>query len=76
VAALAPRLVAQLRAEDAFPLALRRIEQRAFDDAATLDANYLRRTDAEIFAKPQSSAAGPSPTQPQPAGTPVRFRFR
>jgi tRNA threonylcarbamoyladenosine biosynthesis protein TsaB len=74
VAALAPRLVAQLRAEDAFPLALRRIEQRAFDDAATLDANYLRRTDAEIFAKPRSRAADPSPALRQPARTPVRFR--
>jgi tRNA threonylcarbamoyladenosine biosynthesis protein TsaB len=73
VAALAPRLVAQLRAEDAFPLALHRIEQRAFDDAATLDANYLRRTDAEIFAKPRS-AADPSPALRQPARTPVRFR--
>ena len=35
-----------------------------FDDVATIDANYLRRTDAEIFAKP--TAATPSP------GTPAR----
>jgi hypothetical protein len=27
------------------------MEAGDFDDAATLDANYLRRTDAEIFAK-------------------------
>jgi tRNA threonylcarbamoyladenosine biosynthesis protein TsaB len=39
-------------AGDALPLALGRIEAGDFDDAATLDANYLRRTDAEIFAKP------------------------
>jgi tRNA threonylcarbamoyladenosine biosynthesis protein TsaB len=49
---LAPRLVAEPRAEDALPLALPRIQQRDFDDVTTLDANYLRRTDAEIFAKP------------------------
>jgi len=72
LAVLTPQLVAPLRAEDALPLALRRIEQRAFDDAATLDANYLRRTDAEIFAKPRSSATGPSPATQQPARTPVR----
>jgi tRNA threonylcarbamoyladenosine biosynthesis protein TsaB len=38
-------------AGDALPLALERIAAGDFDDAATLDANYLRRTDAEIFAK-------------------------
>jgi tRNA threonylcarbamoyladenosine biosynthesis protein TsaB len=27
-----------------------------FDDVATVDANYLRRTDAEIFAKPKMSS--------------------
>lgn len=37
----------------ALPIALRRIAARQFVDVATLDANYLRRTDAEIFAKPQ-----------------------
>jgi tRNA threonylcarbamoyladenosine biosynthesis protein TsaB len=34
------------------PLALHRIRQGDFDSPAALDANYLRRTDAEIFAKP------------------------
>jgi tRNA threonylcarbamoyladenosine biosynthesis protein TsaB len=67
LAALAPQLVAEPIAQDALPLALRRIQQRDFDDPATLDANYLRRTDAEIFAKP---------TPPQPptdqTGTPAR----
>ena len=55
--ALSPRLLAEPLAEDAMPLVLRRIRQRDFDDPATLDANYLRRTDAEIFAKPQPAAS-------------------
>jgi tRNA threonylcarbamoyladenosine biosynthesis protein TsaB len=46
------RIVDEPSAEDALPFALERIEARDFDDVATLDANYLRRTDAEIFAKP------------------------
>jgi tRNA threonylcarbamoyladenosine biosynthesis protein TsaB len=52
LAVIRPRLVAEPTAKDALPLALRRIQEEDFDDAATLDANYLRRTDAEIFAKP------------------------
>src|SRR5580704_4418351 len=48
---LSPRIVAEPSAGDALPLALERIEAGDFDDAATLDANYLRRTDMEIFAK-------------------------
>jgi tRNA threonylcarbamoyladenosine biosynthesis protein TsaB len=63
LAALAPRLVAEPSAEDALPLALLRIQQQDFDDIATLDANYLRRTDAEIFAKPIAA---------HPAGMPAR----
>ena len=73
VAMLAPHLVAEPAAANALPLALLRIQQRDFDDAATLDANYLRRTDAEIFAKPRpasrSSAAKSSPVAGQPSGT-------
>ena len=46
------RMVAEPTAADAFPLALKRLESSDFDDAERLDANYLRRTDAEIFAKP------------------------
>ncbi len=65
IAELAPKLLAEPTAADALPLALRRIEQHDFDDAATLDANYLRRTDAEIFAKPTRAAV----RQPE---TPVR----
>jgi tRNA threonylcarbamoyladenosine biosynthesis protein TsaB len=45
------RMVEEPVAGDALPLALARIEAGDFDDAATLDANYLRRSDAEIFAK-------------------------
>jgi len=46
------RMVAEPAAADALPLALRRLAEASFDDPMTLDANYLRRTDAEIFAKP------------------------
>jgi tRNA threonylcarbamoyladenosine biosynthesis protein TsaB len=54
-AAVTPRglldLVGEPTAADALPIAWKRIEQGMFDDPVTLDANYLRRTDAEIFAK-------------------------
>jgi tRNA threonylcarbamoyladenosine biosynthesis protein TsaB len=46
-----PRLVGEPSAEDALPFALERIAAGQFDDAAFVDANYLRRTDLEIFAK-------------------------
>ena len=49
---LRPRLVEEPLAGDALPFAVERATLGEFDDAATLDANYLRRTDAEIFAKP------------------------
>lgn len=52
-----PRMVVEPLAGDALPLALERIAAKSFDDAATLDANYLRRTDAEIFAKPATQRA-------------------
>jgi tRNA threonylcarbamoyladenosine biosynthesis protein TsaB len=45
------RMVEEPLAGDALGLALGRIEAGDFDDAAMLDANYLRRTDMEIFAK-------------------------
>ncbi len=64
LAELAPRLVAEPTAEDALPLILPRLRVQDFDDVATIDANYLRRTDAEIFAKP--TVATPRP------GTPAR----
>jgi tRNA threonylcarbamoyladenosine biosynthesis protein TsaB len=57
LAELRPRLVEEPLAGDALPYAVERVASREFDDAATLDANYLRRTDAEIFAKPAASRA-------------------
>ena len=52
---LSPRVVREPLAEDALPFALERIALGDFDDAATLDANYLRQTTAEIFAKPKKA---------------------
>jgi tRNA threonylcarbamoyladenosine biosynthesis protein TsaB len=53
-----PKMVDEPMAGDALPFALERIAAGEFDDVATLDANYLRRTDAEIFAKPAAPRAG------------------
>ena len=52
LASLKPVVVREPQAADALPFAVERVEAQAFDDVAVLDANYLRRTDAEIFAKP------------------------
>jgi tRNA threonylcarbamoyladenosine biosynthesis protein TsaB len=49
-----PRVVAEPLAEDLLPFAVERVAAGDFDDAALVDANYLRRTDAEIFAKPKN----------------------
>lgn len=49
--ALGPRLVEEPRAADALPLVAERVLAGEFDDVRGLDANYLRRTDLEIFAK-------------------------
>jgi tRNA threonylcarbamoyladenosine biosynthesis protein TsaB len=57
---LKPQLVAEPNAEQALPLAMRRIERGEFDDVATVDANYLRRTDLEIFAKAVKASAAAS----------------
>jgi tRNA threonylcarbamoyladenosine biosynthesis protein TsaB len=65
LAVLAPRLVIQPTAEAALPLALLRIRDRIFDDIVALDANYLRRTDAEIFAKPRPASLKHSGTAAQ-----------
>jgi tRNA threonylcarbamoyladenosine biosynthesis protein TsaB len=48
---LAPLLVREPVAGDALGIAVLRAEKGEFDDAALIDANYLRRTDLEIFAK-------------------------
>lgn len=59
---LGPRLVAEPRAADVLPLVAERVAAGEFEDVATLDANYLRRTDLEIFAKmakiPSAGSAG------------------
>ena len=57
VLGLGVRKVEEPLAGDALALALERIEAGDFDNAGTLDANYLRRSDAEIFAKPASQRA-------------------
>jgi len=51
-----PKLVDEPSAENALPFAVERIAAGEFDDAALVDANYLRRTDLEIFAKPKAKA--------------------
>lgn len=55
LAALGPWVVAEPGARDALAFAVERAAAGSFDDAAVLDANYLRRTDAEIFAKPKTA---------------------
>jgi tRNA threonylcarbamoyladenosine biosynthesis protein TsaB len=57
LAELRPKLVDDPLAGDALPFAVERVASRQFEDVATLDANYLRRTDAEIFAKPAAPRA-------------------
>jgi tRNA threonylcarbamoyladenosine biosynthesis protein TsaB len=51
------RMVEEPSAGEALPFALERIAAGDFDDVATVDANYLRRSDAEIFAKPSVGQA-------------------
>jgi len=43
-------LIAEPGAEPMLAMALRRIEKDDWSDVATVDANYLRRTDAELLA--------------------------
>ncbi len=56
LAAVQPVVVPEPLAEDALPMALERIAAGAFDDAGAVDANYLRRTDLEIFAQSQAKS--------------------
>ena len=56
--ALGPRMLSEPSAGDALRIALERIAVKDFDDAAMVDANYLRRSDGEIFAKPAVERAG------------------
>jgi tRNA threonylcarbamoyladenosine biosynthesis protein TsaB len=44
-------LVPEPGAEAMLAMALRRIEAEHWSDVATTDANYLRRTDAELLVK-------------------------
>lgn len=57
LAGLRPVVVREPDAGDALPFAVERVRAGEFDDAATLDANYLRRTDAQIFAKPKPKSS-------------------
>ncbi len=49
--ALGARLVEEPSASSAVGLILERVAAGEFEDVAAIDANYLRRTDLEIFAK-------------------------
>jgi tRNA threonylcarbamoyladenosine biosynthesis protein TsaB len=51
LAGLGPLRVTPPGAMDALRLGLRRFRGGDFDDSATLDGNYLRRSDAELFAR-------------------------
>jgi tRNA threonylcarbamoyladenosine biosynthesis protein TsaB len=76
-AALAPlpvQVVSEPGAADALRLALRRIELGEFDDVAAVDANYVRRTDAEIFAKPRPAV--PAVSLPEDATEATETRSR
>jgi tRNA threonylcarbamoyladenosine biosynthesis protein TsaB len=52
-----PALVGPLDATAAARAALVRLRSSETEDLATLDANYLRRSDAELFARPVSAPA-------------------
>jgi len=67
LAELSPQLVDEPVAEDALTLALQRVREGAFDDVGAIDANYVRRTDAEIFAKAQGVAVVPRDESGAPA---------
>ena len=43
-------------AADALVYAVPRLQAKDFDDIAMLDGNYVRRSDAELFAKPSARA--------------------
>jgi tRNA threonylcarbamoyladenosine biosynthesis protein TsaB len=48
---LAPLMVDEPKAADALSFVMDRIADKTFENVAAIDANYLRRTDQEIFAK-------------------------
>jgi tRNA threonylcarbamoyladenosine biosynthesis protein TsaB len=53
-----PMYVQAPDAVDALRLALNRFRSGSFEDVETLDANYLRRPDAEIFIRPAHAENG------------------
>jgi tRNA threonylcarbamoyladenosine biosynthesis protein TsaB len=53
-----PALAAEPTAADAYALAAQRVEAADFADTAVLDANYLRRADAEMLEKQRAAMAG------------------
>jgi tRNA threonylcarbamoyladenosine biosynthesis protein TsaB len=57
LAAWKPARVGPLDAYAAVRAAVARLRSGASDDLAALDANYLRRSDAELFARPFSAPA-------------------
>lgn len=57
ISAQAPTTLVRPSAVDTFPLALRHWQQQQFADVSTLDANYLRRSDVELFARSKQPAA-------------------
>jgi tRNA threonylcarbamoyladenosine biosynthesis protein TsaB len=57
LAEISPRLVDEPVAADALGLAMRRVREGRFDDVGRVDANYVRRTDAEIFAKAKGAVS-------------------
>ena len=57
-AAWRPAQIGPLDACAAVRTALARLHAGESDELATLDANYLRRSDAELFARPASAATG------------------
>lgn len=63
LAAFHPHRIEGAGAHASLPLALRCWRARRWTEARALDANYLRRSDAELFARsagnPGSTAAGP-----------------
>jgi len=54
-------LVTPPSASDALAVALPRLLAGDFDDLASLDGNYLRRSDAEVFAKQKSGTLAGKP---------------
>jgi tRNA threonylcarbamoyladenosine biosynthesis protein TsaB len=54
---LMPCVVAEPAAGDAYELACAAFTAKAFADVATLDANYLRRADAEMLEKQRAAIA-------------------